>query len=159
MSRTTWVLLSPEWLPVRFWRPGIEAAISKHAFPSSWMEKFDTTFAVVKTNTIAKLERTFAKIRMLATQSETLISFLRCTWWHHSILIRLNGADWIHQKWTNWRVLIICWGIVSFLFYCRWLSVCSWVYGITLKNPRKKFLMIQLPRKLIFFRRIFKEII
>ena len=64
-----------KWLTVRLWRPGIEAAISKHAFPSSWTDEFDATFVTVNKNTNSRQARMFAKLRASATaERDDLIS-------------------------------------------------------------------------------------
>ena len=93
MSGTMFLLVSIKWLPPMLWRPGIEAAISKHAFPSSWTEEFGATFAMIKTNTNATQSRTLGEVRIFATaRQEFLISFCVSTRRHNFILFSLNCA-------------------------------------------------------------------
>ena len=88
-----YILMLIKLLPLRLWRPGIEAAISKHAFPSSWTEEVDATFDSVKTNSNAKQNRTFAEIRMTTTvHFEFSISLSVSSLWHYQIHIWLNCA-------------------------------------------------------------------
>ena len=39
ISSAIYLLMLTKWLPLMLWRPGIAAAISKHAFPSSCIER------------------------------------------------------------------------------------------------------------------------
>ena len=112
MSGTMYLLVPIKWLPLMLWRPGIEAAISKHAFPSSWTEEFGATFVMIKTNTNATRSRTLAEIRMSATaRQEFLISFRVSTRWHNFILFGLNCAvQYYNLKCIDYP------GLVSFFF-------------------------------------------
>ena len=95
------------------WRPGIDAAISKHAFPSSWTEEFGATFVMIKTNTNATRSRTLAEIRMSATaRQELLISFRVSTRWHNFILFGLNCAVQYYN--------------LKCIDYFRWLIHAMW---------------------------------
>ena len=87
------------WSPVRLWRPGIEAAISKHAFPSSWTDEVDATFVTVKKNTNARQTRTFAKFCASATAERKELISLRTI---SKVFIRLDCAILICQNWTIW---------------------------------------------------------
>ena len=146
ISSAIYLLMLTKWLPLMLWRPGIAAAISKHAFPSSCIERLcwegwrvgASDGKIEPTKLVSNCYQYSIYIYMITAATYTHTAILSCLLFAaHRTHMKLINSDITKDIMTiyYWKF----WHHTSYLPVERqWVAVtCLYGYGNVVSNTKQ----------------------